>query len=305
VTIVSDLMLSEHRETVETEDLTPDVPIRRGELLRELPTTGANGNGHYKRYALAASGVSPRLLPGTPGTTFVAPTDEHDEEGVLISDEHTNASLRRKMQEKRMRKMVALKAALPAPVLEGPPDAEITLIGWGSTWGVIQEAVEQLKEMGVSANHLHFKYLVPFHDREAIEILRNCKRTAVVECNYTGQFARHLRAETGHTVDGLILRYDGEPFDPSDVAARARAIVEGRRKDLRVTEEEAREIAYHYIRIHLGDKARPVRLTPLAADGYGEPLWEIEVADRKRGQSLGKLLLGQETGSTHAWEAGS
>src|SRR5439155_3072576 len=128
-----------------------------------------------------------RVLPGTPGTTFVAPTDEHDEEGVLISDEHTNASIRRKMQEKRMRKMEALLAALPPPVLEGPADAEITLIGWGSTWGVIHEAVEQLTAAGVPANHLHFKYLVPFHAREAVEILQRCQRTAVVEANYTGQ----------------------------------------------------------------------------------------------------------------------
>jgi 2-oxoglutarate ferredoxin oxidoreductase subunit alpha len=303
VTIVSDLLLSEHRETLETDDLTPHLPIHRGELLRELPPAGANGNGHYKRFSLTPSGVSARILPGTPGTTFVAATDEHDEEGVLISDEHTNASLRRKMQEKRMRKMDALLASLPPPVLEGPADAEITLIGWGSTWGVIHEAIEQLAAAGVRANHLHFKYLVPFHAREALEILRNCKRTAVVECNYTGQFARHLRAESGHTADGLILRYDGEPFDPSDVAERARAIVEGRPLDGQVTENEAREIAYHYIRIHLGDKARPIRFTSVPTNGYGEPVWEIEVADRKSGQSIGRLLLGRDTGSTHDWQA--
>jgi 2-oxoglutarate ferredoxin oxidoreductase subunit alpha len=306
VTIVSDLLLSEHRETLETDDLTPQLPIERGALLREVPAAGANGNGngHYKRFALTPSGISPRVLPGTPGTTFVAPTDEHDEEGVLISDEHTNASIRRKMQEKRMRKMEALLAALPPPTLEGPADAEITLIGWGSTWGVIHEAVAQLAAAGMPANHLHFKYLVPFHAREASEILQRCKRTAVVEGNYTGQFARHLRAETGHSANALILRYDGEPFDPGEVAARARAIVESRSGDLRVTEDEAREIAYHYIRIHLADKARPIRLTPTPANGYGEPLWEIEVADRKSGQPVGKLLLGQETGSTHEWQTG-
>src|SRR5262249_17908564 len=95
VTIISDLMLSEHRETLQTDDLPPAPPTTRGEILRAVPA-GANGNGGYKRYALTPSGVSPRVLPGTPGTTYVAPTDEHDEEGVLISDEHTNASVRRK-----------------------------------------------------------------------------------------------------------------------------------------------------------------------------------------------------------------
>jgi 2-oxoglutarate/2-oxoacid ferredoxin oxidoreductase subunit alpha len=313
VTLVSDLMLSEHRETLETDDLTPDVPIHRGELLREVPAA-ANGGG-YKRYAMTPSGVSPRVLPGTPGTTYVAPTDEHDEEGVLISDEHTNASLRRKMQEKRMRKMDALLAQLPPPVLEGPSDAEITLIGWGSTWGVIHEAVEQLNEAGIAANHLHFRYLVPFHAREAREILDHCKRTAVVEANYTGQFARHLRAETGFSAEALILRYDGEPFDPGEVAQRAKAILAGQpvgsgqganrwlSADLRVSEAEAREMAYHYIRIHLGDKARPVRFTPAPANGYGEPVWQIDIADRKSGQPVGELMIGQETGSMHEWRA--
>jgi pyruvate/2-oxoacid:ferredoxin oxidoreductase alpha subunit len=233
----------------------------------------------------------------------VAPSDEHDEEGILISDEHTNASIRRKIQEKRMRKMDALLAALPPPVLEGPAEAEITLIGWGSTWGVIHEAVEQLATAGIAANHLHFKYLVPFHAREASEILRGCQRTVVVEGNYTGQFARHLRAETGHAASALILRYDGEPFDPGEVAARARAIVEGQAHDRQVTEAEAREFAYHFIRIHLHDRARPVQLASVPANGHGEPVWEIDLADRKSGQPVGKLLLGQETGSTHEWRA--
>jgi 2-oxoglutarate ferredoxin oxidoreductase subunit alpha len=59
VTIVSDLLLSEHRETLEPDDLTPDVPIHRGEILREVPAAGANGNGHYKRFAFTPSGISP------------------------------------------------------------------------------------------------------------------------------------------------------------------------------------------------------------------------------------------------------
>ena len=202
-----------------------------------------------------------------------------------------------------MRKMEGVLAALPPPALEGPEDAEITLIGWGSTWGVIHEACEQLAERGIRANHLQIKYLVPFHTREVTEILRRCKRTAVVEANYTGQFARHLRAETGFAADGLILKYDGEPFDPKEVVEQAQAIVESRALDRRVTEDEAREIAYHYIRIHLGDKARPVRFERTSADGHPEPLWQIELADRKSGAPVGELLLGQETGSTYEWRA--
>jgi 2-oxoglutarate ferredoxin oxidoreductase subunit alpha len=233
------------------------------------------------------------------GGVFVAGTDEHDEEGWLISDEHTNASLRRVMHEKRMRKMEGVLAQLPPPELHGPPDAEVTLLGWGSTWGAIRDSIARLAEAGVTANHLHLKYLVPFHTREVTAILNACRRTFVVESNFSGQFARHLRAETGFSPDHLILRYDGEPFEPAQIAARVLQLLEKHPEAGEVTEDEAREIAYHYIRIHLADKARPVRFTAAPANGYGEPLWEIELAERQKGQPMGELLIGRTTGATY------
>jgi 2-oxoglutarate ferredoxin oxidoreductase subunit alpha len=288
-------------ETVEADALRPDVPIQRGELLREVPDSAKNGG--FKRYAFTPSGVSPRVLPGTEGVAYVAATDDHDETGVLISDEHTNPALRRKSQEKRMRKLEGALAQLPPPRLEGPADADVTLIGWGSTWGVIHEAVSQLNEIGVRANHLHIRYLFPFHSREVREILQACRRTVVVECNYTGQFARHLRAETGFSVDDLILRYDGEPFEPGDVVERVKAIIAGRSHNGQVTQGEAREMAYHYIRVYLQEDARPVRFEQISEDGYSEPVWQVQIADRKGGKPLGKLFIGLETGSIHEWRA--
>ena len=74
---------------------------------------GANGhaNGHalaeYKRYEITDSGISPRAIPGTEGYVHVVATDEHDEDGVLISDEFTNPHKRQAMHEKRMRKILA------------------------------------------------------------------------------------------------------------------------------------------------------------------------------------------------------
>jgi len=232
----------------------------------------------------------------------VAATDEHDEQGALISDEHTNPAIRRKMHEKRMRKMAGVMAELPPPALEGPAGADVTLVGWGSTWGVIHDALDQLAGAGVRANHLHFKYLHPFHVKEAREILGAAKRTIVLENNFTGQFARHLRAETGISASHLITRYDGEPFEPAWIVRRVRAILEGRPLDGRLEEDEAREVAYHYIRIHLEDKARPSRFVQVAENGYGEPVWEIEIVDRAELDPRGKLVIGMETGSIHAWE---
>jgi 2-oxoglutarate ferredoxin oxidoreductase subunit alpha len=135
----------------------------------------------------------------------------------LISDEFTNPHKRRKMVEKRARKLDGILNDIPPPRLEGPEDAEVTLIGWGSTYGVIQEALEQLGEQGVTANQLPIKWIVPFHADAVSEILSRCKRTIIVENNHSGQFFRYLRSETGFTVDGHIRKYDGEPFMPHHI----------------------------------------------------------------------------------------
>jgi len=233
---------------------------------------------------------------------YVAASDDHDEDGVLISDVFTNAAVRRKINEKRMRKMDGVLKVLEPPALEGPADAEVTLISWGSTWGVIREAVQQLQEEGITANQLNFKYLFPLHSKEALEILHKCKTTIVVEVNASGQFARHLRAETGFSCTDTILKYDGEPFEPRLITNRVMGILNKEPLDLRVTEKEAREIGYHYIRVHLRDKLRPAKIVHVTKNGYSEPVWVLQFVDRENGESKGQLTVGMETGSTHKWE---
>jgi 2-oxoglutarate ferredoxin oxidoreductase subunit alpha len=103
------------------------------------------------------------------------------------------------------------------PELVGVQDAEVTLVGWGSTYGVINEAVEMLNDRGVSANHLQIKWIVPFHAAAVIDILSHAKRIIMVENNYSGQFARYLRSETGISAHGHIRKYDGEPFMPHHI----------------------------------------------------------------------------------------
>jgi len=299
VTIISDLLLSEHPETIEADALRHEVPIERGEIVSDW----SDEKGQFKRYAFTRSGVSPRALPGTEGAMYVAATDEHDEEGVVISDVFTTPPVRRKIQEKRMRKVDKVLRELTLPKLEGPPDAEVTLIGWGSTKGVIDEAVALLGEQGIRANHLQVKYLHPFHAKEIGEILRGMKRTICVECNYTGQFARHLRAETGFGVNDLILKYDGEPFEPHHIVEQVRAILQGEPRSTDVTLEEAREMGYHYVRVHMADKFRPGKIEKIAESEYGEPVWKVEIVGRDGGERRGDLYIGVASGSTYAWQA--
>ena len=212
--VLSDLLLSEGRLSVDPKELDFAPPIDRGELIT---APESNKNGGYKRYKITESGISPRAVPGVAGYTHTAASDEHDEDGVLISDEFTNPTKRRNMMEKRMHKVAGITAAVPLPQLSGPRDADVTLIGWGSTKGVIEEACEMLTEQGITANQLQIRWLVPLHGDAIVEILRDAHHTIIVENNYSGQFARYLRSETSFVPDGYIRKYDGEPFMPHHI----------------------------------------------------------------------------------------
>ncbi len=300
VTIITDLLLSEHPETIEPEALRPDVPIERGALVTDWPAE----NGKYKRFALnVPEGIAPRALPGTENTVHVAGTDDHDEEGILISDEFTNAPLRRKVMERRMKKMEAVARDLPVPKLEGPADADVMLITWGSSEGVVRDAIPLLAEAGIRASHLSIKYIHPFHSREVLETLQPARCAIVVEASFTGQFARHLRAETGYGVRDVIRRYDGEPFEPLFVVREVQRILAGKPLDLSVSEEDAREIAYHYIRVHLSAGVRPGSILREAANGRQEPVWRVELVSRSEGHRRGELEIGVESGATYSYQA--
>jgi 2-oxoglutarate ferredoxin oxidoreductase subunit alpha len=226
VIILSDLLLGESNETVDPASLDVAFEIDRGELITAAAERQTVPGEPYLRYQDTESGVSPRAIPGVPDHLYVAASDEHDEDGVLISDVYTDTVRRKKMVDKRARKMAGAAAALPAPTLEGPADAEVTLVGWGSTWGVLKEVADRLNRDGIPTNHLQVKFLLPFPAAPVTAILGASRRIIVVENNHSGQFARHLRAETGIAATGHIRKYDGEPFEPREVLSAVRQIVE-------------------------------------------------------------------------------
>jgi 2-oxoglutarate ferredoxin oxidoreductase subunit alpha len=210
--VLSDLLISEGTFSVDPDTVNMQPTIDRGEMITE----GGAANG-YQRYKITESGISPRAIPGVAGHAYVAPTDEHDEDGVLISDEFTNPHKRREMVEKRARKLSTFRAKVAAPKLEGPADAEVTLVGFGSTEGVIRDARALLEGQGVKANQLAVKWIHPFHADAVTKVIDGAKKVLIVENNYSGQFYRFLRSETGCRVDGHIRKYDGEPFQPHHI----------------------------------------------------------------------------------------
>lgn len=228
--VLCDLLLSEGRLSVHPSELDFAPPIDRGELITANNGVSSNAamNASYKRYKFTDSGISPRAVPGVPGHIHTVATDEHMEDGVLISDEFTNPIKRRAMMEKRMRKVSGIEAAVAPPKLRGPSDADVTLVGWGSTKGVIEESCEILNEQGISANQLQIRWLVPLHGAAILEALKDSRHTIIVENNFSGQFARYLRSETSFIPDGHIRKYDGEPFMPHHIVESVKEQLTGK-----------------------------------------------------------------------------
>jgi len=220
---LTDFHLAEAMEGVDRSDFDfASVPIP------SLYTVEPNGQ-EYRRYEDTESGVSPRALPGQPGLNYITLSDEHDEYGHDISDILVgipdSIAKREKMMEKRMRKLKGLAKDAPPPVFEGPADAPLTFVAWGSTVGAVRDAMEVLEEAGKATNLLRFPTLYPLDPKVVHSMFDRTHKTLLVEGNYSGQFAHLLRAETGVELPHQFLKYDGEPFYPHQILERAEEVL--------------------------------------------------------------------------------
>ncbi len=214
VIILSDQFLASSLRTLDKGVIDfSTVSIDRGQFLSAEDLERLEDG--YRRFALTDSGISPRAAPGHPKAVYAASSDEHDEYG-RITEEITN---RRRMMDKRMRKLAAAAAEMRPPKRYGPEQADLTLVCWGSSYGPCREAVNLLSSNGGSANLIHFSDLWPFPEDEAARMLKACRDTVAVEQNYTSQLARLIRMSTGLSVGRTINKYDGRPFSPEDILA--------------------------------------------------------------------------------------
>jgi len=208
VIILTDSHLATSYATVEKFDMSK-VTIDRGILYSKEGQTE-----EYKRHKITESGISPRAFPGEKDALVVTDADEHDESGHLTED----AQIRTQQMQKRLRKLFGVKKEIAPPLLYGPKRAETTLIGWGSTYSAISEAVDILRKERISVNLLHLNELYPFPAEAVTDALHRARQSYVIESNATGQLSRLIKAETGKAVSGKILKFDGRPLTPAIIA---------------------------------------------------------------------------------------
>jgi 2-oxoglutarate ferredoxin oxidoreductase subunit alpha len=202
VILMSDQALSSRAEGIEPIDLST---IRLEERLK--PT--AEQLQDYKRYVITETGVSPMAIPGESGPRgiYCARGIEHNEHGVPNYEPATH----REMTRKRFRKLQAMLRDLPPPRVYGPADAEVGVIGWGSTEGAIREALGMAAGKGIRVAALHLTVLNPLQDEPIKAFLRGKKRIVIPEMNYNGQLAYILRAR--YLIDPIQLDIcEGRPI---------------------------------------------------------------------------------------------
>ncbi len=216
VIVMTDFYLTTSQRTLLPSEFPIEkVTIDRGELLtaEQLDRLAEP----YLRYKDTPSGISPRALHGHPKAVHQTCSDEHDEYGHFEDEDAAN---RLKMAGKRMRKSHNIVEDLRGPEIYGPEGAELTLMGWGSSYGAMREAVDLLNARGTRANLLHFVDIWPFPEAKAAPLIEAARTLVAVEGNQTGQFAHLVRALTGRRADQLILRWDGRPLSPEYILAK-------------------------------------------------------------------------------------
>jgi len=169
----------------------------------------------YRRFRITDNGVSPRSIPGL-GPVFWLTGDEHDEYGHITED----PEMRREMYEKRMRKLDLASKEIPLEdkvKLHGPEDAEVTIVGWGSSKGAILDAMARLKSEGLRVNFLQLRMFIPFPSDYVRRILGKGQLLIDVESNYEAQAAGVIREKTGIEIKHKVLKWTGRPIMEDEV----------------------------------------------------------------------------------------
>ncbi|MED0905166.1 2-oxoacid:acceptor oxidoreductase subunit alpha [Bacillus nitratireducens] len=213
VIFLTDLQLSLGKQTVEPLKLDK-VEIRRGKLDLEVELPERENKAYFKRYEVTEDGISPRVLPGMKNGIHHVTGVEHDETG-----KPSESALNRKDQmDKRFRKMANLQFNTPIYKNTKHDDADVLLVGFNSTRGAIEEAMQRLEQEGMKVNHAHVRLIHPFPTTEIDPLVKTAKRVVVVENNATGQLANIMKMNlgSGEKISSL-LKYDGNPFLPKEI----------------------------------------------------------------------------------------
>ncbi len=180
----------------------------------------------------ARLGTSVRTIPGQPGGMYTLTGLSHDENSKVAY----GAGVHQHSSTMRSRKLAALQQTLLPPMVNGDESGDLLLVGWGSTKGAIEEAVERARAEGIRVSSVHLGFLSPLQPGLKA-LFSKFAKVMTIEINYSdrvgdpftteenrrrGQLAMLLRAQTLCDVD-CWTRVPGEPLRPRLIVDAIRA----------------------------------------------------------------------------------
>lgn len=207
VILLTDQHLADSYRNIKEFDMNK-IKIKRSIISKEE----SNAIKNYKRYELNESGISPLAVPSWINNVIYCDSDEHTEEGHITEDK----DIRKKMVEKRFfKKIDNLKNETESPVFYNLENPKVILIGFGSTYGVLREACDAVKNIKIGM--IHLPQVLPFPANKVLKTIKelgtDLEFIYTVENNAGAQLAKLLKNETGIPVNDAILKYDGRPFN--------------------------------------------------------------------------------------------
>ncbi len=172
------------------------------------------------------TGLSKRPIPGQKGGEYTLTGLTHSMEGKVSYDPEIN----QRSAAMRSRKLAAFGRTLKTPKVKGDEKGDLLIVGWGSTMGAIEEAVQKAREKGLKVSSLHLRFLSPF-EPGLKAIFSGFKKVMTVEINYSdapddplitpenrryAQLAWILRARTLVDID-CFSNVHGRPLRPKDI----------------------------------------------------------------------------------------
>jgi 2-oxoglutarate/2-oxoacid ferredoxin oxidoreductase subunit alpha len=221
VFLLLDQALCQNSESILPFDLK-SVRIDRGKLLSQAELDKL---ATYKRYQFSEDGVSPRSIPSLEGGQSQVTGNEHNEFGITSVDK-TN---RLRMMSKRMKKVELAKSDLPKGNNFGPEEAKVGIIGFGSTFGPIMEAMKQLEQNQIGVRFHQIRTIFPILIEDLKQFSDPLERIFVVENNFQGQLANMIRSALGRNERiESITKFDGTSFKPREITQALVSALKGR-----------------------------------------------------------------------------
>ncbi|MDQ3848699.1 MAG: 2-oxoacid:acceptor oxidoreductase subunit alpha [Thermoproteota archaeon] len=200
------------------------VTINRGLRIKQITEEDKGVAGNYLRFKLSNHPISPMVVLGTENAIFWNSGDEHTEEGHITED----PGMRVQMMDKRMTKLdIAINEIPDEDKAVDYGSGDIVIVSWGSTKGVILDAMDKMAAEGMKVKFIQIRLMHPFPAELIKSMLKDAKTIIDIEMNYTGQLNSLVRQHTGLEANYRIVKYNGRPMSLDEVYNGVKTIIYG------------------------------------------------------------------------------